>query len=61
MVWELNQGNPTILIAMDDARTGWICISFFMPCATCVQHEALGMVINRHFDGFYPIFTGIEG
>jgi hypothetical protein len=35
---------------------GWICISFFMPFATHLQPELLGMVKNQLFDGFTPIF-----
>jgi hypothetical protein len=60
MGWELNQGNPSILIAMDFASgQGWSCISFFMPFATVCNHlqpELSGMVKNHNFGGFTPIF-----
>jgi hypothetical protein len=64
MVWELNQGNPSILIAMDDARTGWSCISFFMPFATHLQPFATRAVWHgekSHFWRFYPHFYGFYG
>jgi hypothetical protein len=39
MIWGLNQGNPSINIAMDASEQGRICISFFMPFATvCNQN-----------------------
>jgi hypothetical protein len=65
MVWNLNQGNPSIKFAMNYASgQGWICISFLMPFATVCNHlqpELSGMVKNRHFGCFTPIFPDIKG
>ena len=65
MVWDLNQGNPSIKFGMDYASgQGRICISFFMPFATVCNHlqpEAFSMVKNQHFDGFTPFFRILRG
>ena len=65
MVWNLNQGNPSIKFAMDYASgQGRICLSFFMPFATVCNHlqpEAFSMVKNRHFGSFIPIFPDLTG
>jgi hypothetical protein len=44
LVWVLNQGNPSILIVMDDARTGWTCFPssrHVQPCATVCNAKYL--------------------
>jgi len=68
MVWDLNQGNPSIKFAMDCAsEQGWICISFFMPFATVCNHlqpfatRAVWHGEKSHFWRFYPHFYGFLG
>jgi len=52
LIWDLNQGNPSIKIAMEASGQGRSCISFFMPFATHLQPFATRAV----WYGKKPVF-----
>jgi hypothetical protein len=64
MIWDLNQGNPSIKFAMDasgQGRPAFPSSCHLQPICNHLQPELSGMVKNHLLDGFTPIFTDFTG
>jgi|GEM_PF-2159069 len=61
MVLKMNLGNPSILIAMDYAKTGWVYNSFFMPCATVCNAKYLSWLKIAFLLVFTPFSRILRG